>query len=64
MTAAVVLGIVGATQSTSSALNKGNTLRIAATVIFLVLTVLVGLQTFILARIELEGERCTSRVFT
>ena len=64
MTAAVVLGIVGATESTSAVQNKGNGLRTAGTVIFLVLTVLVAMQTFILARIELEGEKCTSRVFT
>ena len=64
MTAAVVLGIVGATQSTSAVLNKGNSLRIAGTVIFLVLTVLVAFQTFVLARIELQSERCTFHVST
>ena len=57
--AAVALGITGAVESqtgtTLSTINTGNTLRKAAIYIFLVCTLLVFLQTFFLARIELSG---------
>ncbi|KAN0077145.1 hypothetical protein V8E55_011000 [Tylopilus felleus] len=56
--AAVALGITGAVESqtgtTLSTINTGNTLRKAAIYIFLVCTLLVFLQTFFLARIELS----------
>jgi len=52
LTAAVALGIVGATQASSSNPLNGSTLRKVSTIIFLVLTVLLGLRTLYLARIE------------
>ncbi|KAF8061793.1 hypothetical protein FPV67DRAFT_296475 [Lyophyllum atratum] len=57
MLAAVVLGVVGSTQAQSSDPHKGNSLRIASTVIFLVLTIVVGYLTVLLARIELALSR-------
>lgn len=56
-TVAVALGIAGVTQAQNSDPHKGNSLRIASTVIFLTHTVLLGYETVLLARIELPLAR-------
>lgn len=55
---AVVLGIIGTTKSFDtdpSTRSTGATLRKAGSIIFLALTVLLALQTFIMVRSESEG---------
>jgi hypothetical protein len=50
---AVALGIAGASQASGSTPLNGNTLRIVSAAIFLVLTVLTGYRTVLLARVEM-----------
>ncbi|KAF8888344.1 hypothetical protein BD779DRAFT_1524935 [Infundibulicybe gibba] len=61
MTAAVALGIAGASNAQSSdphTANVGKTLRIVGTIIFLVLTVLQAYQTLRVVRAECEDTSC------
>jgi len=55
LTGAVALGIVGSTQASESDPQKGTNFKIASTVIFLVLTVLLAYQTFLLSQAELHS---------
>ncbi|KAF8233413.1 hypothetical protein L208DRAFT_1395915 [Tricholoma matsutake] len=53
LVAGVGLGIAGATQASASNPTNGMTLRKASTVVFLLLTVLLGFRTILLARVEI-----------
>ncbi|KAG5636341.1 hypothetical protein H0H81_008363 [Sphagnurus paluster] len=57
----VVLFIVGITEATNTDPYKGNSLRVAGTIVFLVLTVLLAYQTVLLSRIELRENDYNSR---
>ncbi|KAG5652320.1 hypothetical protein H0H81_005433 [Sphagnurus paluster] len=54
LTIAVALGIAGTSQATSNQPHKGNSLRIAADIIFLILTVILAYQTLLLSCLEIR----------
>jgi hypothetical protein len=63
--AALIIGIVGVSNETSShsaTANTGSTLRKVSAAIFLVLTVLQALNTLYLVRLELSGQ-CDIQLF-